>query len=233
MSKNKLYLLLLSLAFILFIPFNVKASTEDVSPFKVGDTFEDSDLKYQVTSVEKFTVGDLNYYGTVKVLGRKSGDYNDYIFIYPNTSYYSYTSHRSYYYRVTEIAPYAFKNDKYLVCLYINPGCHIKTIPKGMCLKCKNLQNVSINGLDIEIIGQQAFAGCKKLCYITMPTKNLKKINKNAFKNAGVKYKYKLIQIYKPLAKKYKKMLKKGGLTNYNFSYYTKRTWKSKFYKYE
>lgn len=86
-------------------------------------------------------------------------------------------------YKVTSIAPNAFKN-------------------------CKKLKKATI-GANIRTIGKKAFFGCKSLKTVTVKSKSLTKIGGKAFKgilkNAKVK-------VPKAKLKAYKKLLKKAGL---------------------
>ena len=86
--------------------------------------------------------------------------------------------------KVTSIAPKAFKSNK-------------------------NLKTVVI-GQNVETIGKNAFAGDKKLQKVTIKSKVLKTVEKNAFKKAGNK---KTVAKVTTKAKKkaYKKLLKKAG----------------------
>lgn len=86
--------------------------------------------------------------------------------------------------KVTSIAPKAFKNNKSL-----------KTV---------------VIGKNVKTIGKNAFAGDKKLKKVTIKSKVLKKVGKNAFKKAGNK---KTVAKVTTKAKKkaYKKLLKKAG----------------------
>ena len=84
-------------------------------------------------------------------------------------------------YKVTSIAPNAFK-------------------------KCKKLKKVTI-GIGVTEIGKNAFAGCKNLKNVIVKSKSLKKVGKNAFKGINKAAK---IKVPKKQLKKYQKLFKKG-----------------------
>ncbi len=85
-------------------------------------------------------------------------------------------------YKVTGIAPSAFKN-------------------------CKKLKKVTI-GANVTLIGKQAFYGCKSLKMVTVKSKSIKKVGSKAFK--GI-HKKASIKVPKSKMKAYKKLFKKGG----------------------
>ena len=87
-------------------------------------------------------------------------------------------------YKVTGIAPSAFKN-------------------------CKKLKKVTI-GANVTSIGKQAFYGCKSLKTVTVKSKSVKKVGSKAFK--GI-HKKASIKVPKAKLKAYKKLLKKGGVS--------------------
>ena len=86
-------------------------------------------------------------------------------------------------YKVTSIAPNAFK-------------------------KCKKLKKITI-GAGVTEIGKNAFAGCKNLKNVIVKSKALKKVGKNAFKGINKTAK---IKVPKKQLKKYQKLLKKAKL---------------------
>ena len=84
-------------------------------------------------------------------------------------------------YKVTGIAPNAFKN-------------------------CKKLKKVTI-GAGVTEIGKKAFSGCKNLKNVIVKSKSLKKVGKNAFKGINKAAK---IKVPKKQLKKYQKLFKKA-----------------------
>lgn len=84
-------------------------------------------------------------------------------------------------YKVTSIAPNAFK-------------------------KCKKLKKVTI-GAGVTEIGKNAFSGCKNLKNVIVKSKSLKKVGKNAFKGINKTAK---IKVPKKKIKAYTKLLKKA-----------------------
>ena len=57
-------------------------------------------------------------------------------------------------------------------------------------------------------IGSKAFSGCKNLKQVTIKSKKITKIGKNAFKNVSKKA---VVKVPKSKKKVYKKLLKKAG----------------------
>lgn len=68
-------------------------------------------------------------------------------------------------YKVTSIAPEAFKNNKKITQVTI--GSNVKTIGYGSFSGCKNLKKVTI-GKNVSTIYQRAFENCPKLTSVTM-----------------------------------------------------------------
>ena len=86
-------------------------------------------------------------------------------------------------YKVTAIKTSAFKNNK-------------------------RLTQVSI-GNNVKTIGAKAFSGCSKLKRVTIKSKVLKIVGKNAFQKIQKKA---VIKVLKGKAAKYRKAMKKAGL---------------------
>lgn len=84
-------------------------------------------------------------------------------------------------YKVTAIAPNAFKNNK-------------------------NIRSVVV-GKNVRIIGKNSFKGCKNLKTLVIKGKKLKKIKKGAFKNANSKI---VIKCAKGQGKKYRKLVRES-----------------------
>ena len=84
-------------------------------------------------------------------------------------------------YKVTAIAPNAFKNNK-------------------------NIRSVVV-GKNVRVIGKNSFKGCKNLKTLVIKGKKLKKIKKGAFKNANSKI---VIKCAKGQGKKYRKLVRKS-----------------------
>ncbi|MBO4863896.1 MAG: leucine-rich repeat protein [Eubacterium sp.] len=148
------------------------APTEAPVEYKDGDEYKDeaSNTSYKVTSTKKLTIsltGLINKNAAEIVVPDK-------VTIGDKT------------YKVTEIAPNAFKNNK-------------------------KLKKFTI-GKNIEKIGKNAFYGCKNLKTIKIKTLKLKKKNvgKNAFKKINKKAR---ITVPKKKLKDYKKILKARGVT--------------------
>jgi hypothetical protein len=90
-----------------------------------------------------------------------------------------------YNFKVTSIANKAFKKNKKLTSIII--------------------------GKNVKTIGKEAFYGCTKLKKITVKSKVVSKVNKNAFKNIHKKAKIKLPKMSSKKYKKYKKKFAKKG----------------------
>ena len=71
----------------------------------------------------------------------------------------------------------------------------------------KKLKSVVV-GKNVKTIGEKAFYGCKSLKKLTIKSKVLKKVGKNAFKGIHAKAR---IKVPKAKLKAYKKLLKKKG----------------------
>lgn len=84
-------------------------------------------------------------------------------------------------YKVTAIAPNAFKNNK-------------------------NIRSVVV-GKNVRVIGKNSFKGCKNLKTLVIKGKKLKKIKKGAFKNANSKI---VIKCAKGQGKKYRKLVRES-----------------------
>ena len=76
----------------------------------------------------------------------------------------------------------------------------------------KKLKKLVI-GKNVRIIGKNAFAGNKKLNYVKIKSANIKRIYKGAFTRKGGK-KIKFV-VPKKMVKKYKRLLKKGGVKKF------------------
>lgn len=129
-------------------------------------------------------------------------------------------------YKVTSIAPNAFKNNKKLkkITIGINVenigkkafyGCtSLKTVANGYSIKtigdsafqgCKKLNDIPI--LEVKTIGKKAFYNCKKLEEVLLLSTSLKKVGSKAFYNI---HKNAVIYVYESKYKKQIKILKKA-----------------------
>ena len=137
-------------------------------------------------------------------------------------------------YKVTAIAPNAFKNNKKLK--KVTGGANVTTIGDNAFYGCTALKSILMSPA-LTVIGKNAFCGCtslksiiipsgvttigskafykcKKLLTIRIKSSVLKKIGAKAFKKTG-SAKVKKLKVYVPKKKKnkYKKMLKKAKLS--------------------
>ena len=154
------------------VPTPTASPTAAPVEYKDGDEYKDeaSNVSYKITSTEKLTIAltgliDKNATEIVVPDDVTIGDKS---------------------YKITEIAPNAFKNNK-------------------------KLKKFTI-GKNIEKIGKNAFYGCKNLKTIKIKTSKLTKktVGKNAFKKIHKKAK---ITVPKKKLKAYKKLLKAKGVT--------------------
>ncbi len=92
-------------------------------------------------------------------------------------------------YKVTEIAPNAFKNSKKLKSVTI--GKNIKRIGKNAFYGCKNLKKITIKSVVLKSVGKNAVKGTNKKLTIKVPKKKLyfykKLLKKKGNKNVRVK----------------------------------------------
>lgn len=151
-----------------YITGNNGGSTGDVNNFKSGDvkyykdangnTYEifinnDGTLTIRSITPAASSKGTLNISGTLTINGVK--------------------------YQVTEIAPYAFKNNKKIKTVKIGNG--ITKIGKGAFKGCTKLQKVTF-GTSLSVIESSAFYGCTSLTTVKT-NKALTKIGSKAFYN--------------------------------------------------
>ncbi len=111
-------------------------------------------------------------------------------------------------YKITAIAPNAFKNCKKLEKVTI--GTNVTTIGAKAFYKCTALTKITIPS-KVSVIGKQAFYNCKSLRSITIKTTKLtsKNVGSKAFK--GI-YSKATIEVPKSKLKSYKKLLKEKGI---------------------
>lgn len=118
-------------------------------------------------------------------------------------------------YKVTEIAPDAFRDSK---VTKVTLGANVKKVGAGAFANCKKLKSVVI-GKNVTSIGKNAFKGDTKLATITIKSTKLtkaSKIGKNAF--AGIKSGAVVkIKASAAVYKKTVKALKKSGLKQVKF----------------
>lgn len=86
----------------------------------------------------------------------------------------------------------------------------VTSISKNALSGKKALTKVVI-GKNIKKIGSKAFANCKKLKSVLIKSKKLKTVGKSAFRNTAKKMK---VKMPKSCKKRYKKLLKKSGISS-------------------
>ena len=79
-------------------------------------------------------------------------------------------------------------------------------VNKNAFKKCKQLTKVSV-GKYVSSIGEKCFFGCNNLKTVTVKTKRLKTVGKNAFKGINSKA---VIRVPKNYIDKYTKLVAKG-----------------------
>lgn len=84
---------------------------------------------------------------------------------------------------------------------------NVKTIAGGAFYNCKNMVSVTFqSGSKLQKIGEEAFSDCAKLKKITLTSKKIKSIGKDAFYGINKKA---VIKVPGSKMKKYKKLLRK------------------------
>lgn len=111
-------------------------------------------------------------------------------------------------YKVTEIAPRAFKNYRKLT--FVTIGKNVTSIGKEAFKNCASLKSVTIQSGSLTRIGNGAFSGDKKLAKITLKSTKLtkKSIGRNALKGTNKKL---VIKVPKNRVVKYKAYFKGKG----------------------
>ncbi|MEY8517325.1 leucine-rich repeat domain-containing protein [Lachnospiraceae bacterium 29-84] len=108
-------------------------------------------------------------------------------------------------YKVTAVADHAFRNNKKLTRVTI--GQNVKSIGSKVFYRNTRLKKVII-GKNVKSIGSHAFYKEGNLKNVTVYSKTLKRVGKNAFK--GI-HKKAYIDVPDRKAKAYKKLLKKAA----------------------
>lgn len=154
-----------------------------------GGVYTVGKLKYKVTSTAKKSAavtvvghakgakatGKVTVPSTVKIAGQK--------------------------FKVTAIGSKAFKGSK---VSSVTIGKYVTTIGTGAFYGCTSLKAATL-GASTKTLGKDAFSGCKSLLKITVKSKALKSVGKNAIKNINKKAK---IKVPKSKVKQYKKLFK-------------------------
>ncbi len=111
-------------------------------------------------------------------------------------------------YKVTEIAPKAFKNYRKLTRVTI--GKNVTAIGKEAFRNCTSLKSVTVKSTKLKNIGANAFYGDKNLTKLTLKTTKLtkKSIGRNALKGTNKKLE---IKVPKKQVEKYKTYFKGKG----------------------
>lgn len=168
----------------------VPKAPEKEEPIKEGQVYDSGNYYYKVTSTSKMTaqvtglknkgLKKITVYNTVTLGGKK--------------------------YKVTSIAPSAFKNNKKITGVTIQKN--VEVIGNSAFAGCTTLKKVTVKSTKLKNIGSRAFYNCKKLTNITIKSKVLKKAGKSAFKGISKKA---VIKVPASKLKAYTKLLAKKG----------------------
>ncbi len=109
-------------------------------------------------------------------------------------------------YKVTEIGASAFKNNKKATSITV--GKNVLKIGNNAFAGCKKVRKAVLKSTVLKQLEGKVFYNCKKLKSIVIKSTKLKKAGKNAFK--GI-YKKAVIKVPKKKYKAYTKLLKKKG----------------------
>lgn len=109
-------------------------------------------------------------------------------------------------YRVTSIQSSAFTKKK---AAEVTIGKNVEQIGKNAFANCKKLKKTVIKSTKLKEIGNKAFRGCTAMKTITIKSKVIKKIGKHAFQGISKKA---VIKVPAKKRKDYTKLLKKAGL---------------------
>ncbi len=124
----------------------------------------------------------------------------------------------------------AFANCSDLNSVTVGENSGLATIGNSAFKGCIKLRDVQIHSLKLTTIKKDAFGKCGgkgKFISISIASKNLREVGKNSIPD------YATVSVYKPLIKKYQKILKKAGYRKKLTVGWTKKEWKSDFSEYE
>ena len=161
-----------------------------IPEIKPGQVYDSGNFRYKVTSTTDLTaevtalknknLASVKIYNAV-TLGGKS-------------------------YKITSVAPSAFKNNKKMKSLAV--GKNVTSIGSSAFAGCTALKKVTMSAKGLKQIGSKAFSGCKNLTSIQIKSTSLKTVGKNAFKGISKKA---VIKVPASKLKAYKKILAKKG----------------------
>lgn len=164
-------------------------------PVEAGRVYDSGNFRYKVTSVTALTaqvvslkntsLTKLKIYNSVKLGGKM--------------------------FRVTSIAPSAFKNNKKITNVVI--GTNVKTIGNNAFAGCTKLKKVTI-GRNVKKIGKKSFFKCSRLSSIVVKGRLVKNIGAGAFRKTSAKM---TVRLPKKLTKKQRtgmiQKFRKAGVT--------------------
>jgi hypothetical protein len=182
----------------------VESDEEPEQLFKVGDVFTYDQIVYKVLSISDSSSNR----GTVEAIGYESGvkDINIPLYV---SSY-----QEEFKFKITAIAPAAFKNCKSATNFWLSPDSPIKKIPNSMCEGCSKLVIAQLRGKKLTTIGKKAFFKCGKLNITQIYSTKVKKWGKKSFKKTkkGMHLQVNGVDVIK----KYTDKCKKSGAKNVN-----------------
>lgn len=112
-------------------------------------------------------------------------------------------------FKITSVASKAFKNSKKLTKVNI-AGSNVTSIGASAFYGCKKLTTLTV-GKNVKTIGSKAFYGCSKLKTVKISSTKLANVGSKAFAKSAAKP---TVKASKTKLAKYKKLLKKGGMTS-------------------
>lgn len=74
------------------------------------------------------------------------------------------------------------KSDDDVTRIYKTSGSVTKNIPSIICEKFKNLLHIDLEQIQIQMVDENSFSGCKKIQHITLTSNRITEVNENAFK---------------------------------------------------
>ena len=177
---------------------------KEISQHQTGSKFDVFPFSYEVTNNATNGTGSVKCLGFVNFV---SPDETLYLQMFGTSVIPSAVTENGVVYKVTSIAPNAFRDVKYITNFTI--GANVTAIGNNAFYGCSNLTKVS-GGSKIKTIGSNAFARCPKLSSFNLSSKVLAKIGTYAF-NKDSKLKTLYIKYTTKLTKKGVKKSLKGS----------------------
>ena len=162
-------------------------SNADAPAVTIPETITCNGVTYKVTSVSLTNFSNTKENGKYNVTSNKIGELTVEYKSPANKKKTSvtipqYTTYKGIKFKVTSIAPKAFKNNKKVKQVTISAS--ITTIGKEAFRNCKNLKKITIKSKTLKSVGKNALKGINKKCKIKVPKAKLKAYKK-LFKKKG------------------------------------------------